>query len=287
MNWVEIIKSIAPNLNGIGTFMPSKYTFKYDWFKNPTIFDMYAGSGSNDSFAFSKGDVVYATSAGVSYATDAPVYNNTVWVENVKFNANKPESIDNPKTINVPIEYLTLVDNSTPVTLQTGVNFGQNPIPVKQGGSVILPNPVMPLLVKPIPFNPVTETILEENASFYLSKDFQYVSGGRSGSDSCPMCKNYTPIYSTLKAGTKVTGRLFKQSQTYKTSVDIVASQQFLAVKGYGSQGSINIPIEYLTKELPTNRGIVVPAENNNKNMLMIVGAFLVGYVLFNKGKGE
>ena len=31
------------------------------------------------------------------------------------------------------------------------------------------------------------------------------------------------------------------------------------------------------------NNGVVLPAEDNNKNLLMIVGAFLVGYLLFNK----
>jgi len=31
-----------------------------------------------------------------------------------------------------------------------------------------------------------------------------------------------------------------------------------------------------------TNNGVVLPVEDNNKNLLMILGAFLVGYLLFN-----
>jgi hypothetical protein len=30
------------------------------------------------------------------------------------------------------------------------------------------------------------------------------------------------------------------------------------------------------------NNGVILPVEDNNKNLLMIVGAFLVGYLLFN-----
>jgi hypothetical protein len=66
-----------------------------------------------------------------------------------------------------------------------------------------------------------------------------------------------------------------------------VIEKDFLAVKGYGSTGSINIPSEYLTREITTNtnnnNGNVVPVANDNKNLLMIIGAFLVGYVLFSK----
>jgi hypothetical protein len=66
-----------------------------------------------------------------------------------------------------------------------------------------------------------------------------------------------------------------------------IIEQDLLAVKGYGSTGSINIPIEYLTRDVATNtnnnNGNVVPVPNDNKNLLMIIGAFLVGYVLFSK----
>jgi hypothetical protein len=35
-----------------------KYAFSYDWYKNPTIFGITAGSGSNDAFSFSKGETL-------------------------------------------------------------------------------------------------------------------------------------------------------------------------------------------------------------------------------------
>jgi hypothetical protein len=89
-----------------------------------------------------------------------------------------------------------------------------------------------------------------------------------------------------------VTGRLFryipKKSLIESNTVvkPTVIEQYSLAVKGYGSTGSINIPIEYLTREVSTNtnnnNGNVVPAKYDNKDLLMIAGAFLVGYLLFN-----
>jgi hypothetical protein len=159
-----------------------------------------------------------------------------------------------------------------------------------------------------------------------------------------------------LKAGTKVSGRLFsKYIQGFSGGIAGAYTpdrqQNVLEVKGYGSQGSIEIPIEYLTRFIVTvvslvdkktgkcnetgliqtmeynpcrvsavkgetykgyisggsfhttdgktfipineykiieeNSGVVVPAKNDNKNLLMIVGAFLVGYVVFSKGKSE
>ena len=189
--------------------------------------------------------------------------------------------LKNQKEFIIPKSYLRKVDDNLSVTVSTGILYGAN-----------MEQPVYNYPIKTLPTNSITQTILEENASFVLSRDFQYVSGGRSGSDSCPMCENYTPIYSTLKAGTKVTGRLFREMDNtlYKLQMGAIMPpnyKDYLAVKGYGSQGSINIPIEYLSKEvptnIPTNSGVVLPAEDNNKNLLMIVGAFLVGYLLFNK----
>lgn len=303
MNWEEIIKSIAPNLNVLGTFMPSKFTFKYDWFKNPTILGLYAGSESNDSFAFSKGDVVNAIGLGVDYPADAPVFDkNSVLIENVKFDSAKPESIDNTKTIRVPIEYLEKIDDSTPVTLQTGVNFGQNTKPIKQATSIILPNPVMPLPIKQLPYgippitsnNVVNQKILQKNASFVLNKDFQYVSGYKSNCNSqSGICQeSIQSSYATLKSGTKVVGTLYRETNniTYTEQAGVVAIlpyKDYLTVKGYGVKGSIDIPIDYLMIDNSQNNGVVVPAKNDNKNLFMIAGAFLVGYFLFKKDKNE
>ena len=58
----------------------------------------------------------------------------------------------------------------------------------------------------------------------------------------------------------------------------------------YSTDGEAFLPInEYKIIEKNNglgnnkNNGVVLPAEDNNKNLLMIVGAFLVGYLLFNK----
>lgn len=229
---------------------------------------------------FSKGNIVNvlrfdgnnAIIENINYKAPDPTVVKTVWGELLG-------SVLNKKEFSVPKDYLRKADDTLEPTLLTGINYGTN---MKQ------PTFIMPP-VKPIPYSPVTQTILEENASFVLNRDFQYVS--HYGSSYCSpdgLCTaDMSPKFSTLKAGTKVTGRLFSESQTFKTSMVIVEPKQFLAVKGYGDKGSINIPIEFLTKEVPTNSGAVVPAKNDNKNLLMIVGAFLVGYVVFSKGKSE
>jgi hypothetical protein len=38
---------------------------------------------------------------------------------------------------------------------------------------------------------------------------------------------------------------------------------------------------------IPQNSGTVVPAKNNNKNLLMIAGAFLAGYIIFGNSKSS
>ena len=194
--------------------------------------------------------------------------------------------LKNQKEFSIPKDYLRKVDDTLAVTVSTGILFGAN----------LKPQPVynMPP-VKTIPINPVTQTILEENASFVLARDFQYVSGYGSSSyneESGIGTADMSPKYAILKAGTKVTGRLFREvnNTAYKLQMGAIMPpnyNDYLAVKGYGLQGSINIPIEYLTKEAPTNvttnNGVVIAEKDNNKNILMIVGAFLLGYVIFGK----
>jgi len=189
--------------------------------------------------------------------------------------------LKNQKEFSIPKDYLRKVDDTLAVTLSTGILYGAN----------IAPQPVYTIPpVKTMPFNPVTQTILEENATFVLTKDFSYQTNEYV--NTCPQGANcITGGYykqGILKAGTKVTGRLFREidNTAYKLQAGAITPpnyKDYLAVKGYGSQGSINIPIEYLTKEVPTQSGVVLPVEDNTKNLLMIVGAFLLGYVLFGK----
>jgi hypothetical protein len=315
------------NENPIGVLEKlGKYEFIYDY-KVPNFWDnfnmvahtkeggsnanMIATSGSNDKMIAPSGfwsgqsfpqPVKINSEAQVGFFSKGNIVNvvrfdgNNAIIENINYKAPDPTvvktvwgellgSVLNKKEFSVPKDYLRKADDTLEPTLLTGINYGANMKPQ--------PIYVMPP-VKPIPFSPITQTILEENASFVLAKDFEYVSG--YGSSYCSpdgLCTaDMSPKFSTLKAGTKVTGRLFRETNDtlYKLQAGAIAPplyNDYLAVKGYGDKGSINIPVEYLTKEVPTNSGVVVPAKNDNKNLLMIVGAFLVGYVVFSKGKSE
>jgi hypothetical protein len=236
---------------------------------------------------FSKGNIVNvvrfdgnnAIIENVNYKAPDPTVVKSVWGELLG-------GVINKKELSIPKDYLRKADDNLEPTLLTGINYGAN----------MKPQPIyVTTPVKPIP-QVSSEVTLEENASFVLTKDFQFITG--YGSSFCSpdgLCTaDMSPKYSTLKAGTKVTGRLFKTITTEKKNIFSTQTvmpnsieKDYLEVKGYSSQGSINIPIEYLTKEVPTNSGVVVPAQNNNKNLLMIVGAFLVGYVVFSKGKAN
>jgi hypothetical protein len=294
---------------------------------------------------FSKGNIVNvvrfngnnAIIKNVNYKAPDPTVVKSVWGELLG-------GVVNKKELSIPKDYLRKVDDTLEPTLLTGINYGANMKP-------------QPVYDTP-PVKPIYDTTLEQNATFVLTKDFEYISG--YGSSFCSpdgICTaDMSPKYSTLKAGTKVSGRLFSKyikafsGGITKTSMPNI-QQNVLEVKGYGYQGSIEIPIDYLTRFLVTvvslvdkrigkcnetgliqtteynpcrvsavkgeiykgyimggffyttdgktfipineykiieeNSGVVVPTKNNNKNLLMIVGAFLVGYVLFNKSKSE
>jgi hypothetical protein len=285
MNWSEIVKNINMPLV---TFMGGKYMFRYDWFKNPSIFGLYAGSGSNDSFAFSKGDIVNAVSLAVSYPADAPVYDeNSVLIENVKFDSTQPESFLNTKTIQVPLEYLQKVDDSTPITFQTGINYGKNFKPSNQGGgkSIILPNPVFPVPKPDVktPIKAIADQLIEQNSTYVLNKDFGYNKTDNTN-------ENIIPDLRTLISGTKVTGNVFRPTVYYKAQAGVYIPENrfdYLEVKGLTDSNSLKIPLLNLIKYIPTNSGAVVPENIDNKKLLMIIGAFLAGYVLFGKGSKE
>jgi hypothetical protein len=148
----------------------------------------------------------------------------------------------------------------------------------------------------PFPQNNQIE-VLEENATFVLNSDFKYLSGYDSSSgDGEIKLMVMKPKFSILKAGTKVSGRVIRRRNNtmYRVKQGFSAPppyNDFLVVNGFGANGFIEIPIEQLKRDIPNNtqnnNGAVVPVKNNNKNLLMIVGAFLVGYVVFRKGKSE
>jgi hypothetical protein len=308
---------------------------------------------------------------------------NTAVIENPNYvvpNANAPKvsswasltsDLINQKEFKIPKEYLSKVDDTTPVTVKTGINFGANP-KVDYTMSIPKPyeqidSPIKPRIIPELD----NEVVLEQNASFVLSKDFKYILGygssiynSKSGIGTADM----SPKYATLKSGTKVTGRLIRKNDNtaYKLAYGTKTPPRyndFLDVKGYGDKGRIEIPIEYLNKEvenmistdtrtpvsvialvdkkrgkcntngaliqdmqydpcrvsaikgqtyngyisggsfygndgnayLPINEyqivqqnsGTIVPLKNNNKNLLMIIGAFLAGYIVFGNSKSS
>ena len=213
--------------------------------------------------------------------------NNNAIIENPNYvqpDLNAPKSfwagvlgdLKGQKEFSIPKKYLQKVDDSTLVTIETGINYGANPIPQP------IDNYTKP--------NPQT-TVLEENASFIFNSDFNYVSGFEKLKEGIKIGASI-PIFSNFKAGTKITGRLIRKPNLtlYRIAQGGVTPppyNDFLVVNGIGADGFIEIPIEQLKRDIPNNtqnnNGAVVPVKNNNKNLLMIVGAFLVGYILFNK----
>jgi hypothetical protein len=311
-----------------------KYRFKYDWFKNPTIYGVDAGSGSNDIFTFSKGDVVNAVGIGRMWASDAYVPDNRfIKVENVKYDPLKNSSsttgissyfenylsnLNNPISIQVPINVLEKIDDSTPVTLQTGVNFGQNPQPVV-GSSVIVENPidVVPVEVKPYvkpkPYLVVRDFIIysrwENRMGQSGVQELPYSKGGVIFLPTATHQDQYEialkdgklqelPIVSVVSLVDKQMGKCISDGALYQTMeynpCRTVKKGETLI--GYIANGVFTNTNQDVMKPqlyvgeyelIQTNSGTVVTAKNHNKNLLMIVGAFLVGYLIFSKGKSE
>jgi hypothetical protein len=121
-----------------------------------------------------------------------------------------------------------------------------------------------------------------------LTKDFRYVSGYSSSNytpESNIIQTAFTAQYSILKAGTKVSGRLIRRvtNVAYRlpagTPTPPPTVENILAVKGYGEQGSIDIPLEYLTRDDQN----VIRIKNDNQKTLLIIGIVVAGYLLFTK----
>jgi hypothetical protein len=284
------------NFDGDGTGIPTKL-FSGISFPQPVRVNSEPQVGT-----FSKGNIVNV----LRFDGNNAIIQNPNYVES---NANAPKGffgsfdLKYQKEFTVPKDYLRKVDDNLAVTVSTGILYGANmkPQPVYDMPPY---KPTPPFEQIGIGSEPSSDVILEENATFSLVKPFTYLTSYTKGrplyelGGAGMLQYEQTPNYETIPAGTKVTGRLFKSIANQKVISAIsgvsnsmirptVIEKDFLAVKGYGSTGSINIPSEYLTREITTNtnnnNGNVVPVANDNKNLLMIVGAFLVGYVLFSK----
>jgi hypothetical protein len=197
--------------------------------------------------------------------------------------------LKNQKEFTVPKEYLVKADDNLAVTVNTGILYGAN----------MKPQPVYDIPpVKPIIGSGIESgQVLETNATYTISKPFQFI---KSYTNVRPLYElggagrlqyEQTPNYETLPIGMEVTGNLIRQKRITGKSIygmpETSIYYDVLIVKGMGQTGQLEIPVEFLTKkvstDVPTNSGIILPVEDNTKNLLMIVGAFLLGYVIFGK----
>ena len=240
---------------------------------------------------FSKGNIVNvvrfqgdnAIIENVNYKEPDPKMEKSVWGELLGGVINKRE-------LQVPKEYLIKVNDALEPTLLTGINFGAN--------------------MKPQPVKTITSLgtqlgqLLETNVTYTIIKPFTFL---KSYTNVRPLYElggagilqyEQKANYDTLPIGIEVTGDLMSQMVSEKKSFSNMGVpppakylQDVLVVNGMGQNGQLIIPVEYLAKKVSTNastnNGTVVPVKNDNKNLLMIVGALLIGYFAFNKSKNE
>lgn len=247
---------------------------------------------------FSKGNIVNV----IRFEGNNAIIENPNFVEP---DPNAPKSgffssiwdLKKQKEFTIPKSYLRKVDDTLAVTLSTGILYGAN-----------MQQPVIPIPpYKPLPnLNPIVSgaqlgQVLETNVTYTISKPFQFTKSYTRGrplyelGGAGMLQYEQTANYETLPIGMEVTGNLIRQKRITGKSINGMPETSIyydvLLVSGMGQSGQLEIPVEYLTKKIATNistnSGVVLPVEDNNKNLLMIAGAFLVGYVLFNKGKSE
>ncbi len=212
---------------------------------------------------FAKGNVVNV----IRFQGNLAVVENPNYVQpnpnapKVSFWASLSSDVINQKEFNIPKEYLSKVDDAMPITVNTGINFGANPkpqavydMPITKPSFPSIPNPFVVSPIKPIIIPELdNEVVLEQNATFVLNQDYKY----RENSYCPPNARCKQPPELTINAGTKVTGRLIRKN-TYnydfivkKGLTEIPPYNDFLEIKGKEKgAGSINIPVEYLTKEV-------------------------------------
>lgn len=290
--WENIMYSIKPNIIALGQSLVTQPAMLKEGGSNA---NMIAPSGFWSGESFPQ-PVKINTEAQVGFFSKGNIVNvvrfdgDNAIIENVNYKAPDPTVVKtvfgeflggflNKKEFSVAKDYLRKVDNTLDATLLTGINYGANMKP-------------QPVFIS-TPIKPIPNKLLESNATYYLKKDFQYTSG--SHQENCQNLEGKIrcqTVFDTkiLKAGDKVFGDLIETcGVTDKVSMGINCSQ-FLSVNTnsqFGDLGHTLVPFEYLTKEVPTNSNAVVPAKNDNKNLLMIAGAFFIGYALFSNGKSS
>ena len=255
-----------------------KYMFLYDY-------------RTEYGYSYSKGDIVDAVQLQMKgFWNNLEVDSEYIRLENLKYNP-KDYVGDNDKTVRVPLVYLKKVDDSTPKTINTGIGYGNNYRPfqeIKNGYSVIK-NPFDSM-------NSILTKTLEKNSKFTLLEDFGFYKVKPVMIDKYQSTKGEQVI---LKKGSEVVGDLMEVPLMILqdcVNCNQKTTRKYLLVKGVGADGFVEIPFDILTKsgvinsepqDVQTNSGAVVTAKNDNKNLLMIAGAFFIGYALFSNGKSS
>lgn len=244
-----------------------KYEFIYD-FSNKICSSGFAGGFLCFGKEFSKGDVIDV----VRFETPITIVGTPIRNAIIKIN-NKEES-------SIPKEYLSKVDDSSVITVNTGINFGAN---IKQISKPAFQMYPLPLPDVKTPTKVIADQLIEQNSTYVLNEDFGYNKTDNTNAHIIPNLK-------ILNKGTKVMGNVFRPTVYYKTQAGVYIPENrfdYLEVKGLTDSDSLKIPLLKLTKDIPTNSSAVVPAKNDYKKLLIIAGAFFLGYALFSNGKSS
>jgi hypothetical protein len=304
-----------------------KYQFIYDYSANSST----SSYNMNNWVNFSKGDVVEV----VRFQLGSAIINNPNYKDYSLTSSPAPDTsvkpkwdwsqivtgFGNKKELEIPKEYLQKVDDSTSVTIPTGVNFGANPKPQP----IYVMPPVKPVEVKPYvepkPYLVVQDFIIysrwENRMGQSGVQELPYQKGGVIFLPTTPHQDQFDialkggklqelPIVSVMSLVDKQMGKCVSNGALIQTTEynPCRTVQKGEILTGYVANGVFSNTTKGLMKPqlsfgeyklvqtnsgsgVQANSGVVVPAKNDNKNLLMIVGAFLVGYVVFSKGKSE
>lgn len=227
----------------------------------------------------------------------------------------------NQKEFSIPFEFLSKVNDSNEVTILTGINYGANMKP----NSIAITKPISssdttPVGVAENPNNGAKPYLVIEE--FKLKQYYKHFRTGETHSTEIPIIKGSVVFLPTFPMQDQYDlalqqGKLQElpivsvvslvDKQTGKCKTDGALIQNMLAdpcrtikkgeeLRGYiangvfthTNQGVIKPQLSFGEYKLvQTNSGTIVPLKDNNKNLLMIAGAFLVGYVLLSNGKSE
>jgi hypothetical protein len=250
--------------------LKGKYVFLYDY-------------RTDYGYSYSKGDVVDAVELQMKGFWNNPeVDSEYIRLENLKYNP-KDYAYDSDKTVRVPLVYLKKVDDSTPKTINTGIGYGNNYRPFQEieSGVSVIKNPF------DLTMSSILNLTLEKNGKFTLTEDFGFYKVKPVRIDKYQYTKGEQVI---LKKGSEVVGDLIEQPLLISRGMNSKQTRKYLLVKGVSADGFIEIPIEYLTKDVQNNtqnnnaieNSIETKRRNENKTKIIIISAFILGYLLSN-----